>query len=72
MMCDGRLIIDISIHPPRAGRDGEVVELVTEPGLISIHPPRAGRDLIVPGHKHLQKKFQSTRPVRGGTSNPGT
>ena len=44
MMCDGRLIIDISIHPPRAGRDGEVVELVTEPGLISIHPPRAGRD----------------------------
>ena len=21
MMCDGRLIIDISIHPPRAGRD---------------------------------------------------
>ena len=64
MMCDGRLIIDISIHPPRAGRDGEVVELVTEPGLISIHPPRAGRDEIRP--EWINKRLISIHPPRAG------
>ena len=67
MMCDGRLIIDISIHPPRAGRDGEVVELVTEPGLISIHPPRAGRDLA--GIASVTAHSISIHPPRAGRDN---
>ncbi len=34
----------ISIHPPRAGRDAEVLRVATLMRTISIHPPRAGRD----------------------------
>ena len=34
---------------------------------ISIHPPRAGRDLLKCSMRIISKKFQSTRPVRGGT-----
>ena len=35
---------DISIHPPRAGRD-ELPQGLQGGRVISIHPPRAGRDL---------------------------
>ena len=56
----------ISIHPPRAGRDYSHVYLaLTEE--ISIHPPRAGRDPRKGGRAPVQRIFQSTRPVRGGT-----
>ena len=34
----------ISIHPPRAGRDGDGDDLAAVIVAISIHPPRAGRD----------------------------
>ena len=34
---------------------------------ISIHPPRAGRDCPSGDICGVQKHFQSTRPVRGGT-----
>ena len=101
----------ISIHPPRAGRDGQASggaaknEYFNPPApcgagpeadagarrehRISIHPPRAGRDGAQaakevftenfnppapcgagPGTMIWQvsaRKFQSTRPVRGGT-----
>ena len=35
---------------------------------ISIHPPRAGRDRFAAGLFLWSHRFQSTRPVRGGTS----
>ena len=58
--------VSISIHPPRAGRDTGGGQL-TEDDIISIHPPRAGRDGDAPAASQGAKKFQSTRPVRGGT-----
>ena len=58
--------IIISIHPPRAGRDCNwgYNYLFQR---ISIHPPRAGRDLVPRLTVAAFGKFQSTRPVRGGT-----
>ena len=38
---------------------------MTEP--ISIHPPRAGRDEHIRLSIVVEKQFQSTLPVRGGT-----
>ena len=57
----------ISIHPPRAGRDGcrRWSDGTTD---ISIHPPRAGRDGIAVLPCFSASGFQSTRPVRGGTA----
>ena len=57
----------ISIHPPRAGRDfrGNIGD---DENLISIHPPRAGRDRDVQAFTLQILEFQSTRPVRGGTT----
>ncbi len=66
-MCPAPFVqhIQISIHPPRAGRDTPgFAEII--PDSISIHPPRAGRDASI----RLSLTgviFQSTRPVRGGT-----
>ena len=40
------LIIDISIHPPRAGRDPSPMTILPTIISISIHPPRAGRDRL--------------------------
>ena len=79
---------EISIHPPRAGRDVRQSARFAKAG-ISIHPPRAGRDRPPPKRmaaaSHFNPpapcgagpyprkagkqdaKFQSTRPVRGGT-----
>ena len=56
----------ISIHPPRAGRDGIYMYKIVGV-LISIHPPRAGRDHNQGQRLQLPQGFQSTRPVRGGT-----
>ena len=59
--------IRISIHPPRAGRDNFLLcDLATQN--ISIHPPRAGRDPAPQQEPEPAPAFQSTRPVRGGTS----
>ena len=60
------LVVVISIHPPRAGRDVVVAHhhLVVA---ISIHPPRAGRDGGVAVILKGVALFQSTLPVRGGT-----
>ena len=57
----------ISIHAPRAGRDGENI-YATILRSISIHAPRAGRDSIHNVYACADKKFQSTRPVRGATA----
>ena len=57
----------ISIHPPRAGRDRAVVLDCDAHRCISIHPPRAGRDEVSTMAIHSAGRFQSTRPVRGGT-----
>ena len=35
---------DISIHPPRVGRDVVFIAQLHHGGNISIHPPRVGRD----------------------------
>ena len=39
-----------------------------DPLPISIHPPRAGRDPCAYRIREYSRKFQSTRPVRGGTA----
>ena len=79
----------ISIHPPRAGRDS-IDRKASIEELISIHPPRAGRDnTLLRGALNVKDfnppapcgagqwfrlnwevtmAFQSTRPVRGGTT----
>ena len=59
-------IYRISIHPPRAGRDG-ICRIGGRVTRISIHPPRAGRDGIKDFLGIHSPSFQSTRPVRGGT-----
>ena len=61
------LLSKISIHPPRAGRDSSDASAASGE-IISIHPPRAGRDLFLPAPRKIQQGFQSTLPVRGGTS----
>ena len=56
----------ISIHPPRAGRDFNPVDFYREALLFqSTRPVRGGTLLNL--HKLLHCLFQSTRPVRGGT-----
>ena len=61
------VVEDISIHPPRAGRDLErQVQKMTQG--ISIHPPRAGRDPVHVYDDSNMIRFQSTLPVRGGTT----
>ena len=57
----------ISIHPPRAGRDW-MQRMLSKTLMISIHPPRAGRDDQDQDRDNQEAVFQSTRPVRGGTS----
>ena len=57
----------ISIHPPRAGRDA-IIDQALKLLSISIHPPRAGRDLMMLSMLVVLPIFQSTRPVRGGTT----
>ena len=57
----------ISIHPPRAGWDIDRCKPASV-RQISIHPPRAGwdfKDVLKLTHA---KPFQSTHPVRGGTT----
>ena len=65
--CDVTSGIPISIHPPRAGRDEQSHKLSRLRG-ISIHPPRAGRDGGDWPVSDAAYRFQSTRPVRGGTT----
>ena len=48
----------ISIHPPREGRDEEVVTDKAV-GTISIHPPREGRDSLA---KHHRRKLIHFNP----------
>ena len=79
----------ISIHPPHAGRDYARFCLKSHLSAISIHPPHAGRDPQNLPIDHLLEdfnppapcgagrchcpdilagcRFQSTRPMRGGT-----
>ena len=56
----------ISIHPPRAGRDvAEVPPIVLT---CDFNPPApCGAGLMVSTSSMLLSRFQSTRPVRGGT-----
>ena len=57
----------ISIHPPLTGRDGAARGFGTA-FPISIHPPLAGRDPGTMSRITIFRQFQSTRPLRGGTS----
>ena len=64
------IAMTISIHAPRAGRDR-----LRQPGwreaAISIHAPRAGRDASSTTSVPDFWAFQSTRPVRGATTQRG-
>ena len=65
---DADTVMRISIHPPLAGRDTAFLR-DTLSRAISIHPPLAGRDIQFLDD-FRRAKFQSTRPLRGGTCNP--
>ena len=57
---------DISIHPPRAGRDKKSCFAV--PMTLYFNPPApCGAGRLFSAFEKLDKIFQSTRPVRGGT-----
>ena len=55
----------ISIHPPRAGRDGEFAVCKAHLAFQSTRPVRGGTSFA--GYTAQTDKFQSTRPMRGGT-----
>ena len=58
----------ISIHAPLTGRDDGILHL---PGVcpgISIHAPLTGRDLVDMWREMQEEIFQSTRPLRGATT----
>ncbi len=57
----------VSIHAPRAGRDHQIMRLVSNDARVSIHAPRAGRDGFTEKIFSQVAGFQSTRPVRGAT-----
>ena len=57
----------ISIHPPREGWDANRTHIGIEI-CISIHPPREGWDWRTSESRQSSTKFQSTHPVRGGTT----
>ena len=59
----------ISIHPPRAGRDGEALGDGQKANKISIHPPRAGRDLLRAGCPYHDPRI-SIHPPRAGRDTP--
>ena len=61
------LILDISIHAPRAGCDQQLAA-VRQLQRISIHAPRAGCDVFASVWRKKMHKFQSTHPVRGATA----
>ena len=58
---------DISIHPPRAGRDNGV-QLPRGVERISIHPPRAGRDTTVALMRPVYLNFNPPAPCGAGPS----
>ena len=68
MGCRG---VSVSIHAPRAGRDGLFRQL-HQPIRVSIHAPRAGRDPVRWEVSLGWEPFQSTRPARGATTDNGT
>ena len=57
---------EISIHPPLRGGTAPAAAALGH-FKISIHPPLAGRDRTVRANV-LRQPFQSTRPLRGGTT----
>ena len=59
--------LDISIHPPRVGRDLAEIDQFRKETNISIHPPRVGRDRVDIFFRATALLFQSTLPVWGGT-----
>ena len=59
---DGR----VSIHAPHAGRDASSRERRSS-ARVSIHAPHAGRDARDRRRLIADRRFQSTRPMRGAT-----
>ena len=62
------ILIPISIHAPREGRDDDS-KVILALHLISIHAPREGRDGRAKWYTIPKSVFQSTRPARGATVN---
>ena len=58
----------ISIHPPRAGRDGKANHKLQQKRYFNPPAPCGAGRSVRTSKKALTALFQSTRPVRGGTS----
>ena len=58
----------ISIHAPHTGRDLKECRFTAPLFTISIHAPHTGRDNDSPEQAEELRQFQSTRPIRGATS----
>ena len=58
------LFMTISIHPPRAGRDLQLLHSIFNGDVISIHPPRAGRDAT--GCSTAQRRVDFNPPAPCG------
>ena len=65
---NSEILLDISIHSPRMGRDAIKVDLSGRTSAISIHSPRMGRDSAAWPDRLPGKRFQSTLPAWGETS----
>ena len=65
----GRHCREISIHAPHTGRDSGPGGKRNPPQGISIHAPHTGRDGGTRTLPAWSRRFQSTRPIRGATSN---
>ena len=57
------VVFEISIHPPRVGRDGGLCQATTR-SAISIHPPRKGKDR--PGTTNTAKGVDFNPPSPQG------
>ena len=64
-------LISISIHAPRAGRDGHILAAGLEILGISIHAPRAGRDRCTVFAVFLARHFNPRAPCGARLSAPG-
>ena len=69
MQMDEWAVKEISIHPPRVGRDGNMfTEAVYTK--ISIHPPRVGRDFSGAERRHWPGYFNPPSPCGEGQCGP--
>ena len=69
---DRRRAVQVSIHAPREGCDGEPQAAVHRRSNVSIHAPREGCDSSTLAYICVVDRFQFTHPGRGATSSIGS